>query len=386
MKKILLVMLSAMLVVGLFAGCSQPAEESSAAPTESSSEAVESPADEVSASSSKEAEAESGDGSESAVVKNDDEILIGVSFVSLQEERFVRERGIMEEYVAEAYPNAKMVFQGADYDPNKQYSQCENLMSQGIDALILTAKDMSIGAKIAEEADKLDIPVICYDEPVNDAPIDAFVAFSLFETGRMMAQYCVDRVPEGNYYIMDGDQTHYNANECNRGKMDVLQPLIDEGKIKIIGQQWNQNWDPEIAMSNMENALTTYGEEIDAVVCSNDGMAGGVVSALESVGLEGKVIVTGQDAELAACQRIVDGTQTMTVYKQIKELATSAIDTAVKLARGEELTSENTYNNGVGEVPAIFPEMISVDKDNMMDTVIADEWLAEDEVYENVSN
>ncbi len=374
MKKVLTIALSLLLVLA-FAGCA-------AAPTETAdvpAETAETPAE------TSEAPAETGE--EPAETGTSGEIKIGVSFVSLQEERFVRERDIMETYVAEKYPDAEMLFQGADYDPNKQYTQCENLIAQGIDVLVVTPKDKAIGASIAEMAKAENIPVIAYDEAIDDTDLDAFVTFSLFETGKLMAQYAVDNVPTGNYYIMEGDQTHFNAQECSRGKFEVLQPLIDSGDITIVGQQWCANWDPEVALSNMENALTdaeANGITIDAVVCSNDGMATGVIQALDQVGLAGTVIVTGQDAELSACQRIVEGTQSMTVYKEIVNLAQSAIDTAVALATGQEFESNNVYNNGFKDVPAINPAMFAVDKNNIDDTVIADGWLAKEDVYANV--
>ncbi len=370
MKKVLTIALSLLLVLA-FAGCAAAPVETAEAPAETG----EAPAE------TGETPAETGE----AVAGTD--IKIGVSFVSLQEERFVRERDYMETYVAEKYPDAEMVFQGADYDPNKQYTQCENLIAQEIDVLIINPKDKAIGASIVEMAKAENIPVIAYDEAIDDADLDAFVTFSLFETGKLMAQYAVDQVPTGNYYIMEGDQTHFNAQECSRGKYEVLQPLIDSGDITIVGQQWSANWDPEVALSNMENALTdaeANGYTIDAVICSNDGMATGVIQALDQVGLAGTVIVTGQDAELSACQRIVEGTQSMTVYKEIYNLATSAIDTAVALATGQEFESNNIYNNGFKDVPAINPAMFAVDKNNIDDTVIADGWLAKEDVYANV--
>lgn len=367
-KKVLTLFVAILMILSLIAGCSGTATTATTATTAAGTTT-----------------AATTTAATNATEPTVGEIKVGVSFVSLQEERFVRERGIMEEYVKTAYPNVEMLFQGADYDPNKQYTQCENLIAQGINTLILNSKDLAIGAKTVGECKKAGISVIAYDEAIDNADLDAFVTFSLFQTGQIMAQYALDKVPEGNYFLMEGDQSQYNALQCNAGKMDILQPAIDAGKIKIIGQQWNKNWDPASALNNMENVLTTYGEDIDAVVCSNDGMATGVIQALASVGLAGKVLVTGQDAELAACQRIVEGTQTMTVYKLITELATSAIDAAVALASGEKVNSNGTYNNGFKDVPAINPAMFAVDKDNMMDTVIKDGWLAEADVYANVN-
>src|SRR5690606_1543307 len=143
-------------------------------------------------------------------------------------------------------------------------------------------------------------------------------------------------------------------------------------------------WDANEAMKIMENALTANNNDIDAVVASNDSTAGGAIQALAAQGLAGKVAISGQDADLAAVQRIAEGTQTMTVYKPIKVIATTAAEVAVKLGRGEEIEYDETMNNGVMDVPYIKLEPIMVDKENLIDTVIKDGFHSYDDVYKNV--
>ena len=148
--------------------------------------------------------------------------------------------------------------------------------------------------------------------------------------------------------------------------------LIKAGKIEVVFEDWALDWKPDVAKRIMNAAITKAGDNIDGVLASNDGTAGGAIQSLLEEGLAGKVIVTGQDADLAACQRILRGTQAMTVYKPLKNLATNAAKIAVDIARGEKPATTTTINNGAKEVPAIFEKVISVDKTNLHDTVVAD--------------
>jgi len=165
----------------------------------------------------------------------------------------------------------------------------------------------------------------------------------------------------------------------------VLKPAVDAGKIHILAEQFINDWKPELALNFAENSLTQHNDKVDAFVVSNDGMAGGVVSALAKRGLAGKVLVTGQDAGLEALQNIAQGKQTMTIYKPIIPLATQAVDAAVKLAKGETLTTTPFHNDKKNwDVPSILLEVTVVDKSNLMDTVIKDGYAKYEDVYANV--
>ena len=166
--------------------------------------------------------------------------------------------------------------------------------------------------------------------------------------------------PKGNYVLMGGAPTDYNAILFRKGQRIVLDPLVKKGDIKIVGDQWADDWLAVNALKKMENILTMNNNKVDAVVDSYDGTAGGDIQALTEQGLAGKVVVSGQDAELAGCQRIVAGTQTMTVYKPVKFLAAEAADIAVKLAKGESITDKSVLtNNGKKDVPSYFLEIPS---------------------------
>ena len=153
----------------------------------------------------------------------------------------------------------------------------------------------------------------------------------------MQAKAIVEKAPKGKYVLIEGSETDNNAHLFQKGQMNILDPLVKKGDIQIVFKQWSKDWNPAAALANMENALTANNNKINAVVAANDGTAGGVIQALTAQGLAGKIPVSGQDAELAAAQRIVEGTQTMTVYKPIKNLATKAAELAVKMAKGEDM-------------------------------------------------
>src|SRR5437870_3772689 len=179
----------------------------------------------------------------------------------------------------------------------------------------------------------------------------------------------------------DAVQTKQADNMLPKGQMTVLKPAIDRKDIKIISEQFAREWKAEEALRITEDALTRTGNKIHAIVASNDGTAGGAISALDAAGLAGKVLVTGQDAQRDAVQRIVKGTQTMTIYKPIQPLAFGAVDAAIKLAHKQPVSAPEKINNGRKDVPAILLEPIVVDKSNVDATVIKDGYQKREDVY-----
>jgi D-xylose transport system substrate-binding protein len=163
--------------------------------------------------------------------------------------------------------------------------------------------------------------------------------------------------------------------------MNVLDPLIKKGDIKIVADQWAKDWQPMEGLKIMENALTQNQNKVDAVVASNDGVAGGAIQAIKEQKLAGKIVVSGQDADLAACQRIVEGSQTMTVYKPIKLLAETAAELAVAMAKKEPVKADDKVNNGKIDVPSVLMAPTSVDKENLEATVVKDGFHTKEQVF-----
>ncbi|MET0552157.1 MAG: D-xylose ABC transporter substrate-binding protein [Vicinamibacteria bacterium] len=307
-------------------------------------------------------------------------ILIGLSLDTLKEERWQRDRDLFVK-AAEAR-GAKVLVQAANSDDALQNSQAENLLTQGVQVLVVVPHNAKTTATIVESAHKMGVPVIAYDRLIADSDLDYYVTFDPTKVGELQAEYALKNKPKGNYVLIGGAPTDNNALLVRKGQLNVLQPSIDKGDIKVVADQWAKDWQPVEALKIMENALTKNHNQVDAVVVSNDGTAGGALQAIGEQKLAGKVLVTGQDADLAACQRIVAGTQTMTIYKPIEALATKAADLAVKLARKEAVTEPTRpVNNGKKDVPSILLDSIVVDKANLDATVIKDGYHPRESVY-----
>ncbi|MEX2461079.1 MAG: D-xylose ABC transporter substrate-binding protein [Paenibacillaceae bacterium] len=312
--------------------------------------------------------------------KDGKKIVIGFSMDTLQEERWQKDRDL---FIAEAKKlGAEVNVQSANSDDAKQISQAENLISQGVDVLVVVPHNADASAAIVEKAHAAGIKVIAYDRLITNSDLDLYLSFDNERVGEMQATAITKLVPKGNYALIEGADTDNNAHLFEKGQMNILDPLVKAGDIKIVYRQFTKEWSPANALSNMENALTTNNNKIDAVVAANDGTGGGAIQALTAQKMQ--IPVSGQDAELAACQRIVEGTQTMTVYKPISKLATTAAQLAVKMAKGEDVGADKKVNNKKIDVPSVLLDPIAVDKSNMDSTVIADGFHTHDEVYKNV--
>lgn len=310
-------------------------------------------------------------------------IKIGLSMDSLRVERWRKDRDIFIEEAKKL--GAEVIVQSADGDERRQNQQAENLITQGVDILVVIPKDSVAAAQIVKSAHEEGIKVIAYDRLIKESKPDLYISFDNEKVGYLQAEYLLRKKPKGNYFLLGGAPSDNNAQLLRQGQLRALKPAIDKGDIKLVaeGNHWAVNWDPNDALEKTEQVLTQVNNQIDAVVASNDGTAGGVIQALEGQNLAGKVLVSGQDAELAACQRIVKGTQTMTVYKPIRLIAKEAAHAAVALAKGEKIEkAKQKVNNGKVDVPSILLTPIQVDKDNLDEVVIKDGFHSRDKVYQ----
>lgn len=304
---------------------------------------------------------------------------IGFSMDTLKEERWQKDRDIFVRRAEEL--GAEVLVQAADGKDETQIKQAESLLTQGIDVLVIIPHNAEVCATIVDAAKRQNVPVISYDRLVKNSEPDLYISFDNEKVGELQAKYLVEKAPKGNYILIGGSQTDNNAKLLREGQMKVLKPFIDKGDIKIVADQWARDWLADEALKATENALTINNNEVVAVVTSNDGTAGGAIQALNAQKLSGKVFVSGQDADLGALQRIVAGTQSMTVYKPVSQLATKAAEAAVALAKKEKVETNGKVNNGKIDVPSILLEPITVDKNNLDDTVIKDGFQKREEVY-----
>lgn len=311
-------------------------------------------------------------------------IKIGFAMDTVKEERWQRDRAAFEAHCKEL--NVECVIAVANNDATRQANDVDNLLTQGVTVLVIAPHDATQAASMVDKAKTQGVPVISYDRLINSDKFDLYISHQVPVIGQKIAEYALNKVPKGNYLMVYGSSTDNNAVIMSKEQLAVLKPAIDSGAVVIKASQFINDWKPELALNMVENALTQYNDDVQAIIVSNDGMAGGVAAALDKRGLTGKVLVTGQDAQIDALQRIAEGKQTMTIYKPIIPLANAAVEAAIKLAKKEPLTDAKPFRNDTlgKDIPAILLEVTTVDKDNLMTTVIKDGYAKFDDVYKNV--
>ncbi len=309
----------------------------------------------------------------------DHKLQIGLSFDSFVIERWQRDRDVFVSTAQEL--GAEVNVQNANGDINEQIDQIEYLIKKKVDVIVLVAGDADKLGEVLKKAKSEGIAVIAYDRLVYNADVDLYISFDNEEVGKLMAKTMVDRMPPGsNIVTIFGPTSDNNVILAEKGFNSVL----EKSDINVVYSIYAKNWIAEKAFEAVNTALSMY-PDINGVMCGNDNLATEAVRALSENRLAGKVVVTGQDADLAACQRIVEGTQTMTVYKPVDQLAKAAAEYAVMLAKKKGLDVGVTINDGTYEVPYVKLEPVAVTKDNIYHTVIEGGFQLEDEVYLNVA-
>ena len=284
-----------------------------------------------------------------------DGIKIGISLPTQREERWVLDKEAFEKNASET--GIEIAIQIADNNATTQQSQCENLISQGIDVLICAPHDGDAAVNIVEMAHEAGIPVIAYDRPIMTPDLDLYVTFDQYEIGKLMGQYMVEHLESGNIVFLKGDPGDPTCVPLAQGAKDAIQAKVDSGDYVIVMEQDVKDWDPVNALKIMENALTANDNNIQGVIAPNDGTAGAVVEALAAQGMaDGSVIVTGQDSEVDAIKRIIEGTQSMTVFFDVRDLAGAAFGAAVTMANGQAVRDDGIYEeDGISFPQLVFP-------------------------------
>ncbi len=310
-------------------------------------------------------------------------IKIGLAMATLQEDRWRRDRDYLKERIEQL--GGELLVQNANNDQQKQLQQVEYLLSQKIDLLIIVPHDLNEAASAAQLAKKAGIKVISYDRLIRNADIDLYISFDNYKVGEFMAEYLIDKVPTGNYVIINGAPTDNNCYMFNQGYKNVLNHYLEENKIKIIFEAWAEDWRPEDAYQYIQTLLA-QGKKFDGVIAANDSLASAVIEALSEWRIAGKVMVVGHDADLSGCQRIVEGTQLMTVYKPIRNLAYQAADFAMALVAEKDIkTNGQPIFNGKHFIKSEIINPIPINKENM-EIVIKDGFHRKDDIYLNVSH
>jgi len=327
-----------------------------------------------------------------------EKIKIGLSFSDFATERWKIEEVLMRKQLeALGY---EVLTQEANHDVKAQNDQIDNMVSQGVKGLIVVAEDGDAIVTSVDKAADAGVKVLAYDRLIKTPKIAAYLSFNNVEVGRQQADGVMKAVDIENWDVagkgklrlvkLGGSPTDNNAILFRKGQDEVLEPYMD--KIEIVADQWVDNWDAANALKLMENILTAAGNDIDAVVASNDGTALGALQAMKAQGLAGKVPISGQDATADGCNSIVKGELTVSILKDVRNLTPLAVETMDKLIKGEtvqglknytmaELTNDNTKT---GEVPCLFLEVQQVTKDNVYDLVVASGFQTYDDVYRDI--
>jgi D-xylose transport system substrate-binding protein len=264
--------------------------------------------------------------------------------------------------------NCEVITRIAEVSQNQQIVQVRELIAYGIDVLVLLPYESESSAVIIDEAHKAGLKVIVYDKMIANADADYYISFNNVQVGELQSKYLTKIAPQGNYFILGGSETDYNAKLFRQGQLKVLKPFIRKKEIMVVMDTFITGWNPHSAYRAVAEGLKLY--RIDVILASNDALAGGAIKALREKRLAGRVLVSGQDADLPACRRLLDNTQTMTVYKSIRQLASKSVELAIKIAKKEKIEITETMSNGKYLVPSILLSPTVVDKINLENTVM----------------
>ena len=380
-NRILITIFTLMVIASMLAACAPAATQAPAAPAAPATQAPAAPAPATQAPAAK--------------------IKVGISFSDFATERWKNEDTLMKKLLGDK--GYDVISQEANHDVKLQNDQIDNMVTQGVKGLIVIAEDGAAAATSVDKAADAGVKVIAYDRLIKTAKIAAYLSFDNTEVGRQEALGVMTalglpgstkwtKANPAKIVMSGGSPTDNNAHLVRNGQMEVIQPYIDQGVVKIVADQWVDNWDPAFAEKMMENILTAQGNKIDGVVASNDGTALGELQAMKAQKLAGVVPISGQDATADGCNSIVKGEQTVSVYKDIRLLSPAAVDMMDTLLKGGKVTGTKEYTMKVmtgedlpGSIQANFLPVKQVTKDNVYDLIVKSCFQPYDDVYRDVT-
>lgn len=291
---------------------------------------------------------------------------LGFILSTMQEERYQRDKRVFTETAEKL--GAKVVFASCNNNEQTQAAEVENLLSQGVDALVIQPVNGDTASAFVKAAQADGVPVIAYDRLIKNAKIDAYITEDSFHVGQLQAEAAVKFTQgHGNYVILMGQAGHSVAEARTAGIMSVLKKHPD---VKLVVKQYHPGWSPNLAMQTTENALTQNKNNIQAVIANNSGMAHGAIQALDEQKLTGKVFVAGADADLTAIRDIVAGKQQFEVQISIQDMAKRAAEVAFAVASKSDWKADSMMNNGKGDVKTVNTPVFAVDRSLVEERIV----------------
>lgn len=287
--------------------------------------------------------------------------------------RWIKDKELFIKQIEEL--GGEVVFRASEGDIEKQLDLAKEILSENVKVLVIVPSDLSYAANIVKLAHQQNVKVISYDRLIKNCFLDFYISFDNAQVGELQAQYLTTVCPRGNYALLGGAVSDNNSFLLKLGQLNILQPLVERGDIKIVYDQYVTNWSQAEGYRLMKECLDNDLKP-DAVLAANDQLAEGAIQALQESGIDTLPVISGQDADEKACQRIMAGTQTMTVYKPIEAITTKAAEIAMQIVN--EGTVPNTYlfvNNGTHQVPAILLSSTIVNRETINLKVVADGYL-----------
>lgn len=308
------------------------------------------------------------------------ETIIGISLpLGGGEKRWPMDSTFLKDYARRK--NAVLKFSERASTNSEQLTQVEDLIKQNIDVLILAPINSKEASIIVDKAKESNIKVVNYDRLIPNSDVDFFVSFNGLNMGELQGRYLTQRAPIGNYIILSGDPDDTNSKLYKEGAMLYIKPLNSIGKIKIVTEESVKDWNPNVAYDIVKKSLIENDNNIDAILAPNDVLAGGSIKALEEQGIAGKVLVTGIDAEPAAIRRILEGTQSMTIFTDFRKEAEVAIDAAINLVENKPLNAFSETNNGKKIVPSLLLTPVIVDRNNIQEVLLNTGYITLHDIY-----
>lgn len=314
------------------------------------------------------------------LVSNRKETIIGISLpLGGGEERWPSDSNFLKDYARKR--NAVLKFSELTITTSGQLVEVEKLITQGIDVLIIAPVNSDEASIIVDKVKEYNIPVVAYDRFIFNADIDFFVAFNSINIGELQGRYLTQRAPTGNYIVLAGDPTDSNSILYKDGAMIYIKPLEAIRRIKVVTDEFIKDWNPNLAYDVVKKSLIANNNNVVAILSPNDAFAGASIKALQEQNLAGKVLVTGLDAEPSAIKRILDGTQSMTIFTDFRKEAEAAIDIAIKLANNLPLSIYIEINNGKKEVPSLLLVPVTVDRNNIQEVLLNSGYITLHDIY-----